>query len=117
MPAVAVDVLAKVPAPYDMELVKMRYPVKWNESMNTVLTQELLRFNNLIRIVLSLLKSVIKAVKVLFSPAPIMWFKAAPSASSRATSARCTRPASARACCPPPATPPTSSCSSSCLPM
>jgi dynein heavy chain len=63
MQAVAVDVLAKVPAPYDMELVKMRYPVKWNESMNTVLTQELLRFNNLIRIVLSSLKSVIKAIK------------------------------------------------------
>jgi dynein heavy chain len=34
------------------------YPVSYNESMNTVLTQELQRFNGLIKIVRSSLKDI-----------------------------------------------------------
>jgi len=63
MQAVAEDIKGKLPPDFDMEQVAIRYPVKWNESMNTVLTQELLRFNNLLRVIRSSLVSVVKAIK------------------------------------------------------
>ncbi|CAN0297737.1 unnamed protein product, partial [Ectocarpus sp. 8 AP-2014] len=44
---VAADILSKVPVEFDMEAAQIRYPVRWDESMNTVLCQELQRFNNL----------------------------------------------------------------------
>lgn len=48
-----------------------KYPVTYNESMNTVLTQELTRFNGLINIVRSSLKDIKDALvgKILMSPA------------------------------------------------
>jgi dynein heavy chain len=63
MQAVAEDIKSKLPPDFDMEQVAIRYPVKWNESMNTVLTQELLRFNNLLRVIRTSLVSVVKAIK------------------------------------------------------
>ena len=39
------DILAKLPPNYDLEKVIAKYPVSYNESMNTVLRQELIRYN------------------------------------------------------------------------
>ena len=41
------------------------FPVDYNESMNTVLRQELIRFNRLTMVVRSTLKNIQKALKVL----------------------------------------------------
>jgi len=60
---VASDILQKMPAEFEMEEAQLKYPVKWNESMNTVLCQELLRFNNLNKVIVSSLKNIKKAVK------------------------------------------------------
>ncbi|RHY32869.1 hypothetical protein DYB32_002144 [Aphanomyces invadans] len=61
--AMAADILGRLPDNYDMELAAIRYPVKWNESMNTVLCQELVRFNNLLTVVRLSLKNVRKAIQ------------------------------------------------------
>jgi len=55
--------LADVPQPFDTEDVEAKYPVDYNESMNTVLNQELLRFNKLTVRVRSTLADVGKAVQ------------------------------------------------------
>jgi dynein heavy chain, axonemal len=60
---VATDVLAKVRGEYDLEEVGAKYPVDWAQSMNTVLRQELARFNRLLAVIQSSLKSVQKALK------------------------------------------------------
>ena len=43
----ALDIEARLPAQFDIEKALIDFPVKYEESMNTVLTQELLRFNRL----------------------------------------------------------------------
>lgn len=37
----------RIPSPYDVGKVQIDYPIVYNESMNTVLIQELMRFNRL----------------------------------------------------------------------
>lgn len=37
--AVAADIASKIPPNFDMEAAQIRYPVRWEESMNTVLCQ------------------------------------------------------------------------------
>jgi dynein heavy chain len=44
----AVDIIQRVPGPYDMEPVQKAYPVVYEESMNTVLQQEIIRYNKLL---------------------------------------------------------------------
>ncbi|OQS06495.1 dynein heavy chain [Thraustotheca clavata] len=61
--AMAADILSRLPENFDMEVAAIRYPVKWNESMNTVVCQELVRFNNLLSVVRSSLKSLRKAIQ------------------------------------------------------
>lgn len=46
-----------------MKVAQIRFPVQWDESMNTVLCQELVRFNNLISTIRSSLESLRKALK------------------------------------------------------
>lgn len=46
-----------------MEEAQIRYPVRWDESMNTVLCQELQRFNNLTEAIKSSLVNIQRAVK------------------------------------------------------
>ncbi|XP_045448983.1 dynein axonemal heavy chain 3 [Melitaea cinxia] len=45
------DVLARLPPPYDVVDASRRYPVQYYNSMNTVLKQELIRYNRLLSVV------------------------------------------------------------------
>ena len=42
---IASDILRRLPADFDLEKALEKFPVRYEESMNTVLTQELERFN------------------------------------------------------------------------
>ena len=59
----AKDILDKVPEPFNLEAVSDRYPTMYEESMNTVVQQECIRYNKMLRVVLKSLKDVIKALK------------------------------------------------------
>nr|CAH7751153.1 unnamed protein product [Callosobruchus chinensis] len=56
------DILSKVPDVFNVEEVSKKYPVLYSNSMNTVLRQELIRFNRLVVVVKRTLKDMIKAV-------------------------------------------------------
>ncbi|KAJ1555349.1 Dynein heavy chain 7, axonemal [Nowakowskiella sp. JEL0078] len=60
---VSADVLSRIPSTFDIEAAGKKYPVDYNESMNTVLVQEMIRYNRLISVVLSSLVNVQKAIK------------------------------------------------------
>ncbi|KAK1794827.1 hypothetical protein P4O66_009897, partial [Electrophorus voltai] len=59
----AEDILSKLPCDFDIEMVMVKYPVMYEESMNTVLRQELIRFNRLTQVVRRSLISVRRALK------------------------------------------------------
>ena len=62
--------LKKIPTVFDMEIAALKYPIKWEESMNTVLVQELARFNNLSTVIsksLGAIKDAVKGIIVLSS--------------------------------------------------
>mmetsp|Transcript_70718 Transcript_70718/g.199622 ORF Transcript_70718/g.199622 Transcript_70718/m.199622 type:complete len:300 (-) Transcript_70718:40-939(-) len=60
---IAKDVLARVPSAWNIVKVQESYPTLYEESMNTVLAQELTRFNGLIKAIISSLKDIQKAIK------------------------------------------------------
>eukprot|EP01038_Epipyxis_sp_PR26KG_P008094 gene8094-10963_t len=60
---IASDIAHKIPPIYDIEKALILFPVRYDESMNTVLTQELIRFNRLISEVSSTLFDIQKAIK------------------------------------------------------
>ncbi|XP_029041052.2 dynein axonemal heavy chain 3-like isoform X1 [Osmia bicornis bicornis] len=64
------DVLLKMRSEFDILEVSNKYPVLYMNSMNTVLRQELIRFNDLISVIKRTLANVQKAIKglVLMSP-------------------------------------------------
>jgi len=59
----AADILSKLPEQFDVEAAEIAYPVTYSESMNTVLCQELVRFNKLTKVVKKSLQDIRKAVK------------------------------------------------------
>ena len=88
--AVASDVLSKLPKPFDMAEAEVKYPVMFEESMNTVICQELTKYNRLINAISSTLKTTRRAIKGLvvmsaeleelsnqlfFGTIPAMWLK------------------------------------------
>ena len=61
---------SKAPPTYDIEAVQLRYPTMYKESMNTVLTQECIRYNGLLAVMATSLASTIKALKGLVVMSP-----------------------------------------------
>lgn len=67
----ASEIVSKLPPAFDAETAQKKYPVDYNESMNTVLIQEMQRFNKLLNEIRSSLIDVQRAVKgvIVMSPA------------------------------------------------
>jgi len=57
------DILSRIPPNFDVEEAAKKHPIKYEDSMNTVLQQELFRYNKLTTIVRSSLINVGKAIK------------------------------------------------------
>ena len=47
----AVDICKRIPKQFDIEVASKKYPMRYEESMNTVLVQELIRYNRLLQVV------------------------------------------------------------------
>jgi len=56
------SILGSVPEMFDVEGVGKKYPVLYEESMNTVLAQECVRFNRLVKVVRTTLANIKKAI-------------------------------------------------------
>lgn len=56
------DILKKLPARFDIDVIAAKYPVQYSESMNSVLTQECIRFNKLTDTIRNSLQSLKKAL-------------------------------------------------------
>nr|XP_021152153.1 dynein heavy chain 1, axonemal [Columba livia] len=57
------EILAKVPDPMNVQEVIRKYPLLYEESMNMVLVQEVIRYNKLLEVIAQTLKDLLKALK------------------------------------------------------
>ena len=60
---IAADILANAPTLFNLEQVADQYPTAYTESMNTVLQQECIRYNNMIVVMRRTLQESLKALK------------------------------------------------------
>lgn len=60
----------QIAAPFDVDRLQKQYPATYNQSMNTVLVQEALRYNGLLEVVAASLQECAKAVKGLVVMSP-----------------------------------------------
>nr|XP_061802869.1 dynein axonemal heavy chain 12-like [Nerophis lumbriciformis] len=60
---IANDILTKLPNNFDLEISLNKYPVLYNESMNTVLVQEMERYNHLSTAIRVSLQNLLKSLK------------------------------------------------------
>ncbi|GJQ83090.1 hypothetical protein Trydic_g20102 [Trypoxylus dichotomus] len=56
-------ILGKIPHEFDLELISESYPVLYEESLNTVIIQEAIRYNKLLKIIVQTLRDLLKALK------------------------------------------------------
>ncbi|XP_061731227.1 dynein axonemal heavy chain 1 [Nerophis ophidion] len=56
-------IVVKVPQPFNIQEVMDKYPVLYEESMNTVLMQEVIRYNTLLAVIAQSLSDIVKALK------------------------------------------------------
>ena len=68
--AAAKDIFEKVPEPFDIDQVGHKYPTDYGQSMNTVLTQECIRYNALLVVIRRTLREGLKALKGLVVMSP-----------------------------------------------
>lgn len=59
---IAVSLEEKTPPVIDFDDVLEKYPTEYNESMNTVLAQEVIRYNRLLAVMAKMLRDVQKAL-------------------------------------------------------
>lgn len=59
---IAKNIESKTPPPFDYDDVIEKYPTNYNESMNTVLAQEVIRYNKLLVVMARMLKNVQRAL-------------------------------------------------------
>lgn len=58
----AASIKEKVPPVFDLDDIQQKYPTDYNESMNTVLAQECLKYNRLLNVMNIQLDSIQKAI-------------------------------------------------------
>lgn len=60
---IAASIIKRLPANFDTEEALVRFPTRYEESMNTVLVQEMQRFNRLLSVIRTTLRDLLKAMK------------------------------------------------------
>lgn len=55
---ISMDIASKTPPVFDLDMVIEKYPTEYTESMNTVLTQEVIRYNRLLKMMAEMLVNV-----------------------------------------------------------
>ena len=60
---IAADIMKRLPNNFDTDEALVRFPTRYEESMNTVLVQEMQRFNRLLSVIRNTLRDLLKAMK------------------------------------------------------